>query len=81
MLRREELARNESCINRAYDHEMVFVLLARDRVAPWAVRAWCLLRVLTRKNRWADRQIQEALVCAKEMGAQKPLLDQLRRAR
>jgi hypothetical protein len=40
MLRKEELSDPNSCLNRAKDNEMVFVLLERDPAAPVAIRAW-----------------------------------------
>jgi hypothetical protein len=56
-----------SCFRRAKSNEMVFVLIGRDKVAPWAIYFWCVLRCLIGKNRWVDGQIQEALLCANTM--------------
>lgn len=61
MLKRDELADPKSCLNRARDDEMVFVLLGRDVAAPAAVRAWIAYRIKAGKNTMLDRQIQEAL--------------------
>lgn len=44
MIKAEELANPESCINKALDNEMVFVLLERDKCAPEAIRYWAYLR-------------------------------------
>lgn len=38
--KREELADPNSCFNKAGDDEPVFVLRAKDRVAPAVVRDW-----------------------------------------
>ena len=67
MRKREELANEDSCLNRAADNEMLFVLLARDVAAPTAIRAWCTERIRLGKNQWDDAQIAEALRCADAM--------------
>jgi hypothetical protein len=67
MRKSREICDPESCFNRAKETEMVFVLLGRDRVAPWVIRLWCIGRCLIGKNKWNDRQIQDALWCAKLM--------------
>ena len=59
-----ELNRLESCLNRAKDEEMVFVLLGRDPCAPVAIRMWVEARILFGKNKRDDPQIIEALRCA-----------------
>lgn len=67
MLKRDELTNPDSCMRRALPDERTFVLLARDRTAPWVIRFWCLLRWVFRKNKWSDPQIVEALDCAQRM--------------
>lgn len=67
MLKCDEVRMPESCFSKARDNERLFVLLARDITAPWVVRFWCLLRILTRKNKLRDMQIREAWRCAKLM--------------
>lgn len=67
MIKRREIECPESCLNRAANDEMLFVLLGRDRCAPWVVRFWVVLRILSGKNRWSDPQVREALVCARQM--------------
>jgi len=67
MRKSEELTNPASCMSRAREDEMTFVLLGRDRVAAWAIRIWCALRWLVRKNRFNDPQITEALDCADAM--------------
>lgn len=64
MLKRDELADPNSCLNRAADDEMIFVLLGHDVAAPHAIREWGLERVLRGKNHADDAQIVEALKCA-----------------
>jgi hypothetical protein len=64
-----ELSDPESCLNRARDNEIIFVLLARDAAAPAAIRAWAGERMRLGKNRLSDPQILEALSCADAMEA------------
>ena len=40
MTKREEINNPRSCLNRASDDEMVFVLRAQDKLAPILVRQW-----------------------------------------
>lgn len=68
MLKRDELSDPNSCMNRAKDDELTFVLLGRDAAAPIAIRAWCLERIRLGKNEPGDEQIQEAMQCAAAMG-------------
>lgn len=67
MIKTRELTDPTSCMSRALPNEMTFVLLGRDVCAPWTLRCWVLLRLLFRKNRWRDPQIQDALACARQM--------------
>jgi hypothetical protein len=67
MRKKDELTNPNSCLNRARDDEMIFVLLARDVSAPVAIRAWARDRVATGKNSYGDPQIVEALACAAKM--------------
>lgn len=71
MIKREELTNPRSCMVRANDDEMTFVLLARDVAAPVAIRAWVKERCRIGKNRYDDPQITEALDCADEMEKQR----------
>ena len=74
MLKRDELTDSASCMSRARENEMVFVLLARDAAAPSAIRAWAEERVRLGKNKWDDGQITEALSCAEIMEGQRAAL-------
>ena len=60
MRKRDELTDPKSCMSRAGDDEMTFVLLGRDAAAPGVVRYWIEERVRLGKNTYADPQIQEA---------------------
>lgn len=70
MIKREELSNPDSCMSRARDDEMTFVLLARDAAAPVAIRAWVRERLRLGKNVAFDDQILEALECADAMEEQ-----------
>jgi hypothetical protein len=63
----DELSQPTSCLNKAKDNEMLFVLLGRDRAAADTVRFWCQMRVKYKKNAPDDPQIREALACANTM--------------
>lgn len=70
MIKYDELGNLNSCLNRAKDDEMIFVLLARDAAAPVAIRAWIAERIRIGKNTPDDHQILEAIACAEHMEAQ-----------
>ena len=67
MRKKDELSNPISCMNRAGDNEMTFVLLGRDLAAPMAIRAWVAERIRIGKNTIDDPQITEALECALRM--------------
>lgn len=67
MLKRNELANSKSCLNRAADDEMLFVLLARDAAAPATIRFWIAERIRLGKNKADDDQVLEAEECARRM--------------
>jgi len=67
VIKREELSNPASCMNRAHEDEMTFVLLGRDAAAPHAIRAWVAERIRLGKNKLHDGQIQEAMLCARRM--------------
>lgn len=70
MLKSNEVASPKSCLNKAKDHEMIFVLLARDAAAPDTIRFWAEQRVAIGKNKRTDEQIVEAFECARIMEEQ-----------
>jgi len=67
MRRQDEIRQKGSCLNRATENEMIFVLLGRDKCAPAAIRYWCGERIRTGKNKATDFQIVDALNCAAAM--------------
>ena len=67
MLKRDELTNPNSCLSKAKDDELVFVLLARDVAAPDTIRQWVANRLSKSKNKITDAQIVEALLCADKM--------------
>lgn len=67
MLKRQELTDPKSCMSRAADDEMTFVLLGRDAAAAATVRFWVERRVELGKNLPTDAQIVEALHSADVM--------------
>ncbi len=70
MRKSEEMSDPNSCLNRAADNEMIFVLLAHDIASPETIRNWCGRRLLLGKNLPGDEQILEAWNCARTMEAQ-----------
>ena len=70
MIKREELTDLKSCINRAANDEMVFVLLARDPAATTAIEAWIRERIPL-GNVAEDSQIKDASECAYIMEQQR----------
>ena len=67
MRKQFEMNDPDSCLNRAQDNEMLFVLRGRDITAPETIREWCAKRILRGKNKLEDKQIQEALLAAELM--------------
>lgn len=72
MLKREERFNLNSCFNRAYQDENIFVLMGRDSVAPATIRFWANERVRLGQNERDDKQIQEALELAERMEDERP---------
>jgi hypothetical protein len=70
MKKQNEIILPDSCLNRADDDEMIFVLLARDPAAPVAIRAWIHSRITLGKNQPLDQQLIEAERCASMMELQ-----------
>jgi len=63
----DEITNLKSCLSKAGDREMLFVLLGRDVAAPATIRFWAKERIRLKKNKRGDEQIVEALACAKTM--------------
>lgn len=70
MLKKDETTDESSCLNRAREDEMLFVLLGRDRAAPAAIRAWIGERLRLRMNAVDDEQITQAEQAALVMEGQ-----------
>jgi len=72
MLKRDELANPESCINKAADDEPVFVLRANDENAPAIVTEWCREYIVS-KGGWSKlteeqrKKYNEAMHLASDM--------------
>ena len=65
MRKRDELTDPKSCMSRARDDEMTFVLLGRDDATPDTIRFWVSKRIELGKNKPGDAQLVEAEECAK----------------
>lgn len=74
MRKKHELAKPESCLNKAKDEEMIFVLLARDKAAGATIRFWRYERIRLGLNEAHDSQMMEALTCAEIMDEQGPTI-------
>jgi hypothetical protein len=70
MRKKDELAREHTCMQHAHPDEMVFVLIGRDPAAPVAIRAWVAERLRLGKNVATDDQITSALTDAATMEAE-----------
>jgi hypothetical protein len=71
MIKIRELNDPASCLSKAKDNELLFVLLARDQAAPAVIRYWTEERIRLGKNEASDPQITEALECAAAMERQR----------
>ena len=67
MRKQFELNDQSSCLNRANNNEMLFVLRGHDICAPETIREWCTKRIIRGKNKLEDPEIQEALNAANIM--------------
>jgi hypothetical protein len=67
MRKKDELSLENTCLSHAHPEEMVFVLIGRDSVAPFAIRAWVTERIRLGKNVETDPQIIEAMSIADTM--------------
>ena len=67
MIKRDEIANPNSCLNRARDDEMLFVLLERDDASPATLRFWISERIKLGKNQPGDAQLVEAEEAARYM--------------
>lgn len=56
MLRNEEIARIDSCLNRAKDDEPIFVLRANDELAAGIVRSWASTYYYSKRRENANEE-------------------------
>lgn len=63
MLKRDELATPTSCLNKAAPNEPLFVLRAKDPIAPMTLRHWAAMA----DNKHEPTKVAEALKLAEEM--------------
>ncbi len=61
MMKRDEREKAESCWNKAYDSENLFILLERCAAMPATIRFWCSERIRLGLNGPTEAQISEAL--------------------
>lgn len=67
MFKRDETTLPDSCLNRADDDEMLFVLLARDKAAPNTIRFWIKERIRLGLNATGSPKMAQAEACAQRM--------------
>lgn len=67
MIKKDELANPQSCLNKAADDEPIFVLRAKDPAAVNTILHWIKVRYDLALNGPKDAKIQEALALAKQM--------------
>lgn len=70
MKKSEELSNSQSCLNKASDTEMLFVLLGRDPAFAGTVRDWAQRRVRMGLNSRHDVKILSAIIDAGQVEAQ-----------
>lgn len=62
-----EMQKDDSCFNKANDDEFMFILLGRDKAAPYAIRCWASERIRLGNNKAEDEQIVNALILAQQI--------------
>jgi hypothetical protein len=67
MLKSEELSNPNSCLNKAEDDELVFVILGRDPAARMTILSWARERIFLGLNKIGDAKILEALAIGNAM--------------
>lgn len=70
-LKMHEQTQPDSCLAKADQDEMIFVLRAKDPAAPAAIRHWIAKRLELGKDAPDSPKIQEAFECAAEMDRQR----------
>lgn len=79
MIKSRELSEPNSCLSKARDDEMTFILLERDPAAPAAIRAWIEERIRLGLNERGDAKLEEAAACSGYM--EHKLLETMNEAR
>lgn len=69
MRKRDELFFPDSCLNKARDDEILFVILGRDEAFPGTVREWIKQRIELGLNKPGDAKLLEAERTAAEVEA------------
>jgi predicted naringenin-chalcone synthase len=72
----DELTNPNSCMSRARDDEITFVLLERDDAAPKTIRYWIRERIEMGLNQPGDPKMVDAEQCALAMEAERALSTQ-----
>lgn len=67
MRKKDEIAIQDSCLNKADDNEWLFVLLGRDPAAADTIRYWALKRIGLGINEETDAKIVQANRLADEI--------------
>lgn len=67
MLKKDEIATPDSCLNKAKDDEPIFVLRGKDPAAPATLAKWINRRVELGLNDYGDRKTLEAANLMAEM--------------
>lgn len=70
MKKKDEINDPNSCLSKAGDDEIIFVLRAKDPVAPDTIRMWLNLRVIRGHNEASDKKIHDARSLAEQMELQ-----------
>jgi hypothetical protein len=68
MLKKDEIADPKSCLNKAADDEMLFVIREKDPCAIATVLAWINYRIESGKNTNSDAKIIEAMDWCNKVG-------------
>lgn len=71
MKKMDEIATTNSCLNKAHNDEMIFVLRAKDPAAPIAIRAWIAERMRLGMDDFSGEKLNNAHQCAITMEEQR----------
>lgn len=71
MQKKLEVSNPDSCLGKAKEDEMIFVLRAKDPVAPHVIREWVKARIEAGLNTPSESKVKEALLSASVMEQQR----------